>query len=425
MAETVQRISFNGGLDETLAARLHVPSGQVRAYALFAHCFTCTKDILAAKKIADELAKRGIALLRFDFSGLGQSDGDFSETNFSSNVGDILAATNYLRENYEAPAILIGHSLGGAAILAAAGDVPEVRAVATIGAPAEADHVIHNFADYLSEIESEGKATVLLAGRPFTIKRAFVDDLRAQSIADRVGRMKKPLMVLHSPIDETVSIDNARDIFTAAKHPKSFVSLDNADHLLSRADDIAYAAEMIASWSSRYIDQAEDDRQSDRKGEDRVDVHVSETQEGKFQNYVRAGRHLLLADEPKSVGGLDSGPSPYDFVSIALGACTSMTLRMYADFKKLPVRKISVTVDHSKVHADDCADCGEVEAGRGGKIDRFERTISIKGDLDEATRQKMLEIADKCPVHKTLEHGAAVVTLLDDGQPGGAKAKAS
>ncbi|WP_350333401.1 bifunctional alpha/beta hydrolase/OsmC family protein [Coralliovum pocilloporae] len=408
MAEIVQRISFEGGLGETLAARLHVPSGTVRAYALFAHCFTCTKDILAAKKIADELAKRGIALMRFDFSGLGQSGGDFAETSFTSNVGDILAAADYLRQNYEAPAVLIGHSLGGAATLAAAGDIPEARAVATIGAPSEADHVIHNFAAHLDEIEHSGEAEVSLAGRPFTIRKDFVEDLRAQSVTERVATMKKPLMVLHSPIDDTVSIDNARDIFTAAKHPKSFVSLDNADHLLSRAEDIAYAAEMIAAWASRYIAQAEDERQEPET----TDVHISETQEGKFQNYVRAGRHLLLADEPKNVGGLDSGPSPYDFVSIALGACTSMTLRMYADFKKLPVKKIAVDVDHAKVHASDCAECGDMEGGKGGKIDRFERIISITGDIDEATREKMLSIADRCPVHKTLEHSAAVVTRL-------------
>ncbi len=410
----VQNVRFEGSLDKTLSGRLHLPEGTTRAYALFAHCFTCTKDILAARKIADELSKRGIALLRFDFTGLGASSGDFENTTFTSNIGDILAAAQYLRENFEAPAILIGHSLGGAAILAAAGEVPEAKAVATIGAPADADHVIHNFGAHLDEIEKEGVADVKLAGRPFTIKREFVDDLRSHTVTveERVAKMGKALMILHSPIDATVGIENAGKIYSAAKHPKSFVSLDTADHLLSSSKDVAYVAEVIAAWASRYVDY-------DHVAANTTPiegVEVSETKEGKFQNTVRVGKHSLIADEPESVGGHDTGPTPYDYLNIALGACTSMTIRMYADFKKIPLNRVSVNVTHSKNHADDCAECN-LDANshsEKGKIDRFERVITLDGEFDSDTRDKMLKIADKCPVHKTLEAHSAIVTKLAD-----------
>ncbi|WP_162654045.1 bifunctional alpha/beta hydrolase/OsmC family protein [Lentilitoribacter sp. Alg239-R112] len=405
----VQNIKFNGSLGSSLAAKLHLPDGPTRAYAIFAHCFTCTKDILAARKIADELSKRGIALLRFDFTGLGASAGDFEDTTFTSNIGDILSAADYLRQNYEAPSILIGHSLGGAATLAAANDVPEAKAIATIGAPADADHVIHNFSDHLDEIEVNGLAELKLAGRPFKIKREFVEDLRNQTIAERVSKMNKALMVLHAPNDATVGIENAAEIYTAAKHPKSFVSLDTADHLLSNPKDVAYTAEVIAAWASRYVDYDHVAAQ----GETVVGVNVTETKEGKFQNAIRVGHHSLIADEPESVGGHDTGPTPYDYLNIALGACTSMTIRMYADFKKIPLNRVSVNVTHDKVHAQDCEAC-ELDDAASGKIDRFERAITLEGDFDEATREKMLKIADKCPVHKTLEANAAIVTKFAD-----------
>jgi uncharacterized OsmC-like protein/alpha/beta superfamily hydrolase len=407
----VQNVKFEGSLDKTLSGRLHLPEGTTRAYALFAHCFTCTKDILAARKIADELSKRGIALLRFDFTGLGASSGDFENTTFTSNIGDILAAAQYLRKNYEAPAILIGHSLGGAAILAAAGEVPEAKAVATIGAPADADHVIHNFGAHLDEIEKEGVADVKLAGRPFTIKQEFVDDLRSHTVTveERVAKMGQALMILHSPIDATVGIENAGKIYSAAKHPKSFVSLDTADHLLSSSKDVAYVAEVIAAWATRYVDY--DNVAANTTPLEGVEV--SETKEGKFQNTVRVGKHSLIADEPESVGGHDTGPTPYDYLNIALGACTSMTIRMYADFKKIPLNRVSVNVTHSKNHADDCAECN-LEEGTTGKIDRFERVITLDGEFDSDTREKMLKIADKCPVHKTLEAHSAIVTKLAD-----------
>lgn len=404
----IHKVTFRGSKGETLAARMDMPAGFIRATAIFAHCFTCSKDILAAKRIAGELAAQGIAVLRFDFTGLGASDGEFANTNFSSNVGDLVKAADFLRKTYEAPSVLVGHSLGGAAVLCAALQIPEVKAVATIGAPADAEHVIHNFGASLDEIERDGEATVSLAGRPFKIQKQFLEDIRTQSVVDHIKQFKGALMVLHSPLDQTVGIDNAATIFTAAKHPKSFVSLDSADHLLTDPQDAAYAASVISAWASRFI-------RADKpavESQDKEGVLVAETGEGKFQNYVRSGNHRLLADEPASFGGLDSGPSPYDFLAIALGACTSMTLRMYATFKALDIGAISVTVLHEKVHAEDCLTCSEEMAGSGNKIDQFERRISVEGGVDPELHDKLLEIADKCPVHKTLEGRASVVTQI-------------
>ncbi|MEM6461260.1 MAG: alpha/beta fold hydrolase [Pseudomonadota bacterium] len=408
MSSTSIKAEFNGHSGAILAARLDIPTEHVRAYALFAHCFTCTKDILAAKRVAAELARAGIAVLRFDFTGLGSSDGEFASTNFSSNVADLRSAVEYLRANFEAPSILIGHSLGGAAVLAVAADVPEVKAVATIGAPADAAHVVHNFGSKLEEIEANGEATVNLAGRPFTIQKQFLDDVRESALTERIAKMRKPLMVLHSPIDETVGIENAATIFSAAKHPKSFVSLDKADHLISKAPDAAYAASMIATWASRYIVEDTPQGTSDIEA-----VRVTETGEGKFQNTVHAGKHRFFADEPVSFGGLDSGPSPYDFLSAALGACTSMTLRMYANRKKADLGRISVDVSHAKVHATDCVECASEQQAKGGKIDRFERKIIVDGTVSEDLRDKIAEIADKCPVHRTLEMTSKVVTRVE------------
>ncbi|MBO6717617.1 MAG: OsmC family protein [Rhizobiaceae bacterium] len=407
MAAITQRLEFPGHSGAKLAARLDLPNGPLRAYALFAHCFTCSKDVLAARRIAASLAREGIAVLRFDFTGLGSSEGEFASTNFSTNCGDLLSAVDYLRQNYEAPAVLIGHSLGGAAVLAVAKDVPEAKAVVTIGAPADAGHVLKNLGASLDTIREEGEAEVDLAGRKFLIQKQFVEDVETQKIRDAVAAMRKPLMILHSPLDQTVGIDNASEIFLAAKHPKSFVSLDKADHLLTDPDDAAFAAQTIAGWLSRYV--ASDTPQ----GEEAIEhVRVMETAEGKFQNAVQAGRHRMFADEPESFGGLDTGPSPYDFLSVALGACTSMTLRMYADHKKLDLGRVSVDVSHAKIHARDCDECTEEERAGSGRIDRFERVISVEGEVSEEVRDKLLEIADKCPVHRTLEAGAKVKSVL-------------
>ncbi len=406
---TSQRIDFEGSLGAKLSARLDLPAGPVKAYAIFAHCFTCSKDLHATKRISQALSARGIAVLRFDFTGLGNSDGDFASTNFSSNREDLIVAANYLRQHFEAPSLLVGHSLGGAAVLSVASEIPEVRAIATIGAPSEAEHVIHNFGAKLDEISSNGEAMVSLGGRAFSIRKQFLDDLRSNDVLERVARLRKPILVLHSPIDQTVGIENATRIFSAAKHPKSFVSLDTADHLVSRDDDAEFAAGIIAAWASKYLNATN----SETTVQDDAVVTVAETGTGKFQNTITAGKHSLLADEPKNVGGLDTGPSPYDYLSAALGACTSMTMRMYADFKKLDLGRISVDVSHEKIHAKDCEDCAQETRESGGKIDVFSRKISVEGLEDPDLQEKLLKIADKCPVHKTLEKGCLVQTRFE------------
>jgi putative redox protein len=407
------RTTFAGSLGYELAARLDLPPGRVRAHALFAHCFTCTKDIVAARHIAAKLASLGIAVLRFDFTGLGSSEGEFQNTNFSSNVEDLIHAANHLRKHYRAPAILIGHSLGGAAVLAAAHRIPEARAVVTIGAPSDVAHVLHHFHAHLDDIERDGVANVTLAGRSFPISRGLVEDARGQAIENHVANLRKALLVMHAPRDQTVGIEHATAIFTTAKHPKSFISLDSADHLLSDSRDAAYAAEVLGAWASRYVPQHEEG-----VGEDRHDgVVVAETGAGKFQNEIVAGRHRLLADEPTSAGGLDSGPSPYDYLAAALGACTSMTLRVYAEHKRLALGRLVVSVRHGKLPAEHCEDCGEAAEGRTGNIDRFERVISVEGGVDAVMADKLIEIAGKCPVHRTLEARSAVVTRVSDNAP--------
>jgi putative redox protein len=378
----------------------------VRGFALFAHCFTCTKDILAAKRIAAGLAAAGVGVLRFDFTGLGSSEGEFANTNFSSNIEDLVHAAAYLRANFAAPQLLIGHSLGGAAVLAAAAEIPEAKAVVTIGAPADVAHVLHQFGGSLDEIRQKGEAHVTLAGRQFTIRRNFVEDAEGHRLTNRIATLGKALLVMHAPLDAVVGIDNASKIFLAAKHPKSFVSLDDADHLLSDASIAAYAASVIVAWASKYLPAHPADARME------AGVLIRETMQGTFQNIAVAGRHRLFADEPVSVGGLDSGPNPYDYLSIALGACTAMTLRIYAEHKKIHLGRISVAVRHGKVAAQHCIDCGEVAEGREGKIDRFDRVISIEGKIDRGLEEKLVEIAAKCPVHRTLEATSAVITKI-------------
>ena len=404
-----EKLTFQGADGATLAARLDRPAGKIDAYAVFAHCFTCTKDIFAASRIAASLAEAGIAVLRFDFTGLGHSDGEFANSNFSSNVADLVAAADFLRETREAPKLLIGHSLGGAAVLAAAGRVSEAVAVATIGAPADPKHVEHLFEDARPEIEAAGEAEVLLAGRPFRIKKQFLDDISSQSLETEIGRLGKALIVFHAPRDETVGIDNAGQIFSAAKHPKSFVSLDDADHLLTRKVDAVYVAGVLAAWAGRYLglapEQAEPAAPSDGT------VRVTETGEGRFVQAIMAGSHLLRADEPQSVGGLDSGPSPYDLLLAGLGACTTMTVRLYAERKGLALDRVSVELNHAKIHAEDCANC-ETQSGR---LDLIERALTLVGDLSEEEKSRLLEIADKCPVHRTLKSEVEIRTGLAPG----------
>ena len=402
MSIAAEKVTFKGALGVNLAARLDRPAGRPRAYALFAHCFTCSKDVFAASRIANALTAHGIAVLRFDFTGLGASEGEFANTDFSSNVGDLVAAANWLGEAHEAPQILIGHSLGGAAVLAAAARIPSATAIVTIAAPADPSHLKHLIASSAEEIERDGEAVVELGGRKFTITRRFLEDIATHSLKPAIQNLRRALIVFHAPGDEIVGIENASEIFTAAKHPKSFVSLDKADHLLSRREDAVYVADVLAAWASRYIAPP-----TPRENAEDV-VVVTETRTGRFTQQIVVGKHAFYADEPVAAGGDDAGPSPYQLLSAALGACTSMTMRLYADRKGWPLDRASVRVDHDKIHAEDCAECET----REGLVDSFTRELTLEGALDDEQKKKLLEIADKCPVHRTLHSEIVVKTSL-------------
>ena len=409
MNATPNMIRFPGASGALLAARLDLPAIKPLAFALFAHCFTCSKDTLAASRIGGALVERGFGVLRFDFTGLGGSEGDFANTNFSSNVADLVAAASWLRAHHSAPAILVGHSLGGAAVLAAAGLIPESVAIATIGAPFEPAHVRRLLVPAVDAIEAAGEAQVELAGRSFRIRKQFLDDLAVHHSAARIAALHKALLILHSPRDAIVSIDNAAQIFMAARHPKSFVSLDDADHMLTRREDAVYVAAVLSAWAGRYLRSTDALHATDTPATD-GDVIVLEIG-NKLTQTIRAGRHRLQADEPATLGGNDAGPSPYDLLLAALGACTSMTLRLYANQKQWPLERIEVRLRHDRIHAADCAECET----REGKIDRIEREIRITGALDATQRQRLLEIANRCPVHRTLHSEVVIPTRLAAG----------
>ena len=401
-----ERFTFAGHAGHDLAARLDLPDGPRLATALFAHCFTCSKDIPAALRIARRLAAMGLAVLRFDFTGLGHSGGELANTTFSSNVDDLVAAAETLAARGLAPDLLIGHSLGGAAVLKAAARIPSAKAVVTIGAPFDPEHVIHNFSGALDAIREDGSAEVDLGGRPVTIGRRFVEEIAAEKLGPAIAGLRRALLVLHAPRDTIVGIGNAANIFMAAKHPKSFVTLAEADHLVTDPADAEYAAEVIAAWAGRYLDLRPP---APPPGAPEGVVRVSEADPRGFLQDVTSGpHHHALADEPASYGGTDRGMSPYGFLAAGLGACTSMTIRMYARRKGWPLDHVGVDVTHDKVHAQDAASAGEE------KIDRFTRVIRLEGDLDAERRARLLEIADRCPVHRTLERHSRIDTRLED-----------
>ena len=394
------RVSFSNRDGQSLAGLLEVPASPPRAYALFAHCFTCSKDLRAAANISHSLADAGIAVLRFDFTGLGESEGDFADSSFSANVADLIAAARYLEETHAAPAILIGHSLGGTAILKAATDIPSAVAVATIGAPATPAHLHHLFAETREEIEERGAAQVDIGGRPFTIKKQFLEDLERHELPVSIGGLGKALLIMHAPLDDIVEIECASELFRHARHPKSFISLDKADHLLSRAEDSRYAGAALAAWALRYLPEA------DAQATGAAAEVLATTHMGGFRTAMSVAGFPMIADEPSSYGGSNLGPTPYDLLSAALAACTTMTLRMYSARKKLPLNSVSAIVRHDKIHAKDCEDCETVE----GRVDQFQRTLSFDGELSDQQRQRLLEIADMCPVHRTLHSEVKIRT---------------
>jgi len=401
-----QKITFVSSEGKNLVGRLEMPVDRhPHNYALFAHCFTCTKNLIAVKNISKTLTNNGFAVLRFDFTGLGESEGDFADTNFSGNVEDLIAASNFLTKEYEAPSLLIGHSLGGAAVIFAAKRIASVKAVATIGAPSNPVHVKHLLRSGLPEIEETGEAVVNLSGRDFKIKKQFLEDLEKNTLPKTAKELRKALLIMHSPQDDTVSIKNAEELYKAAHHPKSFVSLDGADHLLFNKEDSKYVGEVIAGWAKRYLTIT---AKVSPELKTAHQVAASLDAEDGFTAQMKVGNHYMLADEPESFGGNNFGPSPYELVSAGLSACTVMTIQMYAKRKGWPLENVEVHTSYSKTHAEDCAACETDTA----KIDTFHRELKLSGDLDQKQIDRLLEIADKCPVHKTLYSETQIITKL-------------
>ena len=398
-----QRIEITNRHKQKLSARLELPVDQKpHNFALFAHCFTCNKDLSIVRNISNALTQAGFGVMRFDFTGLGSSSGDFADTSFANNVQDIIDVAQYLDEHYRLPTLMVGHSLGGAAAIVAAAQMDSIQAVATIGAPASVGHVAHLFDQHLEEINESGKAEVSIGGRNVSIGKEFIDDLRTKDVLKITKSLKKPIFIAHSPQDTVVEIENASSLYQAAHHPKSFLSLDGADHMLSNPKDSIYVGSVLASWAMRYV---EIDKTTLPKTNLQVVAHLAD--EG-YTTHIKAGNHTLVADEPTSVGGNDFGPSPYEFISAGLGACTAMTLRMYANRKKWNLEGVNVHLEHNKEHHIDCETCNE----KPQQIDVFNRVIEIEGDLTTEQKNRLLEIADKCPVHKTLHNQVIINTKL-------------
>ncbi len=404
-----QILSFKNPDGKRLAARLDLPIDEKpSAYAVFAHCFTCNKNYNAVVNIDRALAMEGIAVLRFDFTGLGESEGDFSETDFSTNVSDLIAAAEFLRENYEAPKLLIGHSLGGAAVIQAAHKIESIQAVATIAAPADPSSLLRFLGEqFRRDLETKGKTEINISGRAFKVRKQFLEDLQQNTMEQTIRSLRKPLVIFHSPADQIVPIENAAKIFMAARHPKSFISLDKADHLLTNREDSLYVGSVLAAWSKKYLHVLEKPEIKRDLSDNRV---IARTGRKGYQTEIIANGHSLIADEPIAVGGADTGPTPYDLMVAGLGACTGMTLRMYADRKGLPLEAIIVRLRHQKIHAQDCIGCESANT----KIDFIEREIELQGDLDESVKKKLLEIANHCPVHRTLEVPTKIESRLKE-----------
>lgn len=389
--------TFQNEEGRPLSGLLESPEGTPRGWAIFAHCFTCGKDSRAAVHISRALSRAGIGVLRFDFAGTGIGSAHGEAVSFASDVTDLKSAANAMTAAGMTPSLLIGHSLGGTAALVAAADLPDIVAVATIGAPAELQHILKVFnASDLDTVRRDGEASVEIAGRPFLIRRSFIDAVAEVDVEKAVAALRRPLLVLHSPIDQVVGIEHASRIFVAARHPKSFVSLDMADHLIADAANANFVSAMVATWANRYLSPLVADLPQVEAADG---VEAIETLAGKFQLRVRSGKHTIFSDEPASVGGLGSGLSPYELVSAGLAACTVMTMRLYANRKGFPLERASTRVEHKKV-----ADMVPP--------DRFTRTIVLEGPLDEEQRARILEIADRCPVDLTLIRGSDVQTDL-------------
>ena len=400
------KVNFKNKDGFKMSGRMDLPADkEPLAYALFAHCFTCTKNLKAIAHICRSLTDRGLAVLRFDFTGLGDSQGDFSETNFSSNIEDLIVAANFMKEEFEPPGVLIGHSLGGAAVLHAGSRIASAKAIVTIGAPSDPAHLKKSFRDSQQILEKEGQAKIAIGGKSLTVKKQFLDDLEKVQMQKAIRDLKKPLLILHSPIDEIVDSENAAIIFKAAFHPKSFISLDKADHLLTNEADAIYAGSVIAAWAEKYLDIIEKRKWIKDPRDNRVLARIGQTL---YRTDILANGHHLVADEPRSVGGNNLGPTPYDLLVSGLGACTCMTLRMYADRKKWPVESISIKLNHQKIHANECRGCET----QSGKLDRIDLEIDIKGEINQEQKKRMLEIAEKCPVHRTLHSEMITETVL-------------